>query len=60
LRDLSYILVKYCGVAVVPGSSFFSGKIPDKNHRSNYVRFSFSQKLETLINAVERIKQKLF
>jgi aminotransferase len=59
-KEFANFLVKDNGVAVVPGSSFFSSKNTDKNRGSNYVRFSFSQKLETLKNAVDRIKQKLF
>jgi len=59
-KEFANFLVKDGGVAVVPGSSFFNSKTPDKNRGSNYVRFSFSQKLETLKNAIERIKQKLF
>ncbi|MHA2281834.1 MAG: pyridoxal phosphate-dependent aminotransferase [Promethearchaeota archaeon] len=51
--EFANFLVRDSGVAVVPGSSFF------KNRGSNYVRFSFSQKLETLKKAIERIKQKL-
>jgi aminotransferase len=52
-------LVKDNGVAVVPGSSFFNNKTSDKNRGSHYVRFSFSQKLETLKNAIDRIQEKL-
>ena len=59
-KEFANFLVKDGGVAVVPGSSFFNSKTLDKNRGSNYVRFSFSQKLETLKNAIERIKQKLF
>ena len=59
-KEFANFLVKDGGVAVVPGSSFFNSKTLDKNRGSNYVRFSFSQKLETLKNAIERIKLKLF
>ena len=59
-KEFANFLVKEGGVAVVPGSSFFNSKPPDKNRGSNYVRFSFSQKLETLKKAIDRIKQKLF
>jgi len=59
-KEFADFLVKDSGVAVVPGSSFFSSKNTDKNRGSSFVRFSFSQKLETLKNAIERIKQKLF
>jgi aminotransferase len=60
MNDLEFadFLVKDEGVAVVPGSSFYSGK-NDENPGSNYVRFSISQKLETLKEAIERIKTKL-
>lgn len=62
MNDIEFanFLVKDGGVAVVPGSSFFNGKTLDKNRGSKYVRFSFSQKLETLKNAIDRIKLKLF
>ncbi|MHA1986350.1 MAG: pyridoxal phosphate-dependent aminotransferase [Promethearchaeota archaeon] len=59
-KEFANFLVKDNGVAVVPGSSFFDNNVPDKNRGSHYVRFSFSQKLETLKNAIDRIKQKLF
>ncbi len=52
-------LVKDEGVAVVPGSSFYHSKNNNKNPGSDYVRFSISQKLETLKQAIERIKRKL-
>ena len=58
--EFANFLVKDGGVAVVPGSSFFNSATPDRNRGSNYVRFSFSQKLETLKNAIGRIKKKLF
>ncbi|MHA1932504.1 MAG: pyridoxal phosphate-dependent aminotransferase [Promethearchaeota archaeon] len=62
MNDIEFakFLVKDGGVAVVPGSSFFDGETPDTNRGSNYVRFSYSQKLETLRKAIDRIKQKLF
>ena len=47
-------LIKKIGVAVVPGSSFFSEKNPDKNR---YIRFCFCKKMETLEKAIERLKQ---
>ncbi|MBY8989248.1 MAG: pyridoxal phosphate-dependent aminotransferase [Candidatus Lokiarchaeota archaeon] len=60
MDDLKFseFLVKDEGVAVVPGSSFYSEN-NDKNPGSNYVRFSISQKLETLKEAIKRIKTKL-
>ena len=47
-------LIKEIGVAVVPGSSFFSDENPDKNR---YIRFCFCKKMETLQNAIERLKK---
>ena len=60
MDDLEFadFLVKNKGVAVVPGSSFYSEK-NNKNMGSKYVRFSISQKLETLKAAIERMKKKL-
>ena len=60
MDDLEFanFLVKDEGVAVVPGSSFYSEK-NIKNIGSKYVRFSISQKLETLKVAIERMKSKL-
>jgi aminotransferase len=45
-------LVKDIGVAVVPGSSFFSA---DSSLRDKYVRFCFSRKEETLLAAKDRL-----
>ena len=45
-------LIKEIGVAVVPGSSFFSNNNSDK---SKYVRFCFCKKMETLERAVDRL-----
>ena len=56
--EFSDLLVKDEGVAVVPGSSFYS-KNNNGSSGSNYVRFSISQKLETLKEAIERLKIKL-
>ena len=47
-------LIKEIGVAVVPGSSFFSDENPDKNR---YIRFCFCKKIETLERAIERLKK---
>jgi aminotransferase len=60
MSDLEFadFLVKDEGVAVVPGSSFYSEN-GNENFGSKYVRFSISQKLETLKVAVERMKKKL-
>ena len=57
--DFADFLVKDEGVAVVPGSSFYNGKNKNRNPGSDYVRFSISQKLDTLKQAIERIKRKL-
>ncbi|MFX1481361.1 MAG: pyridoxal phosphate-dependent aminotransferase, partial [Promethearchaeota archaeon] len=56
--EFSDFLVKDEGVAVVPGSSFYSVN-DNENPGSNYVRFSISQKLETLKEAIERLKARL-
>lgn len=45
-------LVKDIGVAVVPGSSFFSA---DSSLRDKFVRFCFSRKEETLLAAKDRL-----
>lgn len=47
-------LVKDIGVAVVPGSSFFSA---DSDLRDKYVRFCFSRKEETLLAAKDRLSK---
>lgn len=49
--EFTHYLVKEVGVAVVPGSSFFSR--PELGHK--YVRFCFSKKAETLQAAKERL-----
>ncbi|MHA1415935.1 MAG: pyridoxal phosphate-dependent aminotransferase [Candidatus Heimdallarchaeaceae archaeon] len=56
--DFADFLVKNKGVAVVPGSSFYHTE-NDENIGCNYVRFSFSQKIETLEEAVFRLKERL-
>lgn len=56
--DFADFLVKDEGVAVVPGSSFYSEN-DNENPGTNYVRFSISQKLETLKEAIERLKIRL-
>ncbi len=55
--EFSNFLVRDKGVAVVPGSSFYSKE--RHNHGSRFVRFTFSQKLATLKEAIERIEKKL-
>jgi len=57
--DFANYLVRDEGVATVPGSSFYMNNGFGNNPGSNYVRFSFSQKLETLQNAADRIKKRL-
>lgn len=61
MNDIEFAdyLVRDEGVATVPGSSFYMNNRFGNNLGSNYVRFSFSQKLETLQNAVDRIKKRL-
>ncbi|MBY0402896.1 MAG: aminotransferase class I/II-fold pyridoxal phosphate-dependent enzyme, partial [Cyanobacteria bacterium] len=49
--EFTHFMLKDIGVAVVPGSSFFSR--PELGHR--YVRFCFSKKPETLNAAQERL-----
>jgi aminotransferase len=62
MNDIEFAnyLVKDEGVATVPGSSFYMNNRFGNNPGSNYVRFSYSQKLETLQNAADRIKKRLF
>lgn len=48
--DFCVDLIKNVGVAAVPGSSFFKEK---ENH---YIRFHFAKKDETLLAALERLK----
>lgn len=49
--EMTRHLVKEIGVAVVPGSSFFS----DQKEGKKYIRFCFSRKDETLAAAKERL-----
>ena len=57
-KEFADFLVKDQGVATVPGSSFYQkDKISTDTHR--YVRFSFSHKLETLKEAINRIEERL-
>jgi len=49
--EFTEFLIKEIGVAVVPGSSFFSNADKGKN----FIRFCFSKKLETLAKAQERL-----
>jgi len=54
LDDVTFAkeLVRRCGVAVVPGSSFY----PEPAMGRTLVRFSFPKKLETLQEAVARLR----
>jgi len=56
--EFADFLVKDEGVATVPGSSFYE---PNKveNAGKRYVRFSFSQQLETIKEAIKRIKTRI-
>ena len=57
-QEFADFLVKNQGVATVPGSSFYQKENPNPDaHR--FIRFSFSHKLETLKEAVLRIKNRL-
>jgi aspartate/methionine/tyrosine aminotransferase len=47
-------LITECGVAVVPGSSFFRDDAPD---RSRWVRFAFCKELATLDAAADRLAE---
>lgn len=51
-REFSYEMTADCGVAVVPGSSFF---LEGKKGRGR-VRFSYSKKLSTLDSAISKMK----
>lgn len=46
-------LVEHVGVAAVPGSSFFS----DPSHGSQFIRFCFAKRRETLMAAAERLQR---
>ncbi len=54
--DLKFteFLIKNIGVAVVPGSSFFS---KENEIGKKYIRFCFCKKMETLEKAVERLNK---
>ncbi len=57
--DFADMLVKDKGVAVVPGTSFYNKNNQLENIGQNYVRFCFSQKYETIEEAVKRISNLL-
>ena len=48
--DFCVVLIKNVGVAAVPGSSFF------KEEENRYIRFHFAKKDETLLAALDRLK----
>lgn len=48
--DLCVDLIKNVGVAAIPGSSFF------KEEENRYIRFHFAKKDETLLAALDRLK----
>lgn len=48
--DFCVDLIKNVGVAAVPGSSFF------KEEENRYIRFHFAKKAETLLAALDRLK----
>ena len=48
--DFCVVLIKNVGVAAVPGSSFF------KEEENRYIRFHFAKKDETLLAALNRLK----
>ncbi len=58
--DLEFadFLVKDKGVATVPGTSFYGDNNTKKSGRK-YLRFSYSQKLETIKEAIGRIKTRI-
>jgi aminotransferase len=56
--EFADFLVRDKGVATVPGSSFYQ-KGDSNPDSKKYIRFSFSHKLETLHEAIERIAKKL-
>ncbi len=57
-KDFADFLVKDKGVATVPGSSFYEKANRDAKG-TNYIRFSFSHKLETLQEAMLRIEKRI-
>ena len=48
--DFSHHLIRDCGIAPVPGSSFYSG-----NNGNHFIRFTFSKSEDTLAEAVKRL-----
>ena len=56
--EFADFLVKNEGVATVPGTSFYEQN-KTKNAGKRHIRFSFSQKFETIKEAIERIKIRI-
>ncbi len=56
--EFADFLVKNEGVATVPGTSFYEQNKAE-NAGKRHVRFSFSQKFETIREAIERIKARI-
>jgi aminotransferase len=53
--DFTFVrhLIEHCGVAAVPGSSFFA----DSNQGATLIRFCFCKKYETLKEAGNRLRR---
>lgn len=58
-KEFADFLVKDKGVATVPGTSFYQKREGYNSDGEKYVRFSFSQKMDTLKEAIRRIKERL-
>ncbi|NPD88313.1 MAG: pyridoxal phosphate-dependent aminotransferase [Asgard group archaeon] len=58
-KEFADFLVNNKGVAIVPGTSFYQRRENQPNQGEIYVRFSYSQKLDTLREAIKRIKDRL-
>lgn len=58
-KEFADFLVRDKGVATVPGTSFYQKQENLPNQGEQYVRFSFSQKMNTLQEAIKRIKKKI-
>ena len=53
--SLARHMIEHCGVAAVPGSSFFSSS----DEGSQIIRFCFCKKYETLKEAGDRLLERL-
>ncbi len=58
-KEFADFLVRDKGVATVPGTSFYQKQEDLPNRGEQYVRFSFSQKMNTLQEAIKRIKERI-